>query len=333
MMTTLPNCPVSGKKSFINETEANQFEERNRDRFNTLRQYPYACLNCNSWHLSATPPGNNTIAKVRLPVVQESLSSNTGPKGISAEHVLTMKREGVSVTDIAKHFNVSEPTIYYHLKKDTSVVSTRSFKQAVTLNQVSQEEIELQKKLDDIRRVKERLLESTRMKVDFIDGHVVIKKNNEQITLPLSDVNQLFQTVQKESAAAAAATASPLPVESAKPLKPIWAGLPDIAGPEEQNLRILTIKGTWVATGYNRVVSLGAKKMLECSPDQIQRHLFSSYPQQNDPSGAYEAWVAPCGMYCRVYRKTTVKAKAGMWYLPLCYVNVPLREITAKKVA
>ena len=197
--TEVKKCPVSGKRSFETEDEAAQFEQRNRQEYNLRQQYPYACEDCPTWHLTATPPGTASMARTHLPAVPESKteSRHTGPKGIATAEVVRLRSSGMTLEAIANRLGVSIPSVKYHLDK-TGGRERTSMSSVISLDEISRKKAELEGQLAALTQAQERLLENARMKVQFVGGNILIKKNGEQVTISISDANTLFETLTTE---------------------------------------------------------------------------------------------------------------------------------------
>jgi len=115
-----------------------------------------------------------------------------------------------------------------------------------------------------------------------------------------------------------------LPSAKPVPYDAMWDELPEMATENEKRLRIVTKTGLWIATGYERIVSIGAnrRKFLECSKAQIQKPMFSLYPQEKDGYGVYEMWKSPDGMKVREYKQDDRSFRAGYWYPPLHMLTI-----------
>ncbi len=202
-MSAVTTCPRNGKRSFKSKPDAVAFEEKNRVLHGRARQHAYACEDCPDWHLTAMPPGTSTMATSRLDeALLRSAGRPTGVRNVDRAEVVRLKASGMTQQKIADRLGVSPQTVGYHLRKanggmsvTSSTLIVRPVKQAVTLAQVTDEEAALLAKLEEIKRTKERLLEATRMKVEVQGDNIIVRKNGGQITLALTDIEQLVDCV------------------------------------------------------------------------------------------------------------------------------------------
>src|SRR5207245_1846763 len=84
-----------------------------------------------------------------------------------------------------------------------------------------------------------------------------------------------------------------------KPRSGNWHDVPDVAGDAEAAYRIETNRGTWLATGYARILTLGRTEYVEVEADQVQKRSFALDPKSSGES--YNTYVTPCGMWARNY--------------------------------
>ena len=193
----LPKCPKHGKKSFLTEAAAVDFEEKATLQYNNLQQYAYACEDCNAWHLTTTPPGVNSMAKSHLGQLPL-------PSDVSGEELHRLKDSGLNAKDLAARFGLTEQTVYNRIAKHrmrAGVPSTVK-RQAVTLEQVSLKRIELQRQLEESQRelqsmeqVEQRLREEQRMKYEVTADTITIRKKHEQITITMQELSTLVDGV------------------------------------------------------------------------------------------------------------------------------------------
>ncbi len=213
MTISLPKCPKTGKKSFLDEASTMEFEERNRAQYQILHQYAYACEDCNAWHLSTSPPGNNSMAQTKY---EPGVSVK---KGVNIDEVVRMRKEGKSVQEIADTFGVSLAGIKYHLDKADGKLTTKTNRpaapQLITYEQHRDRRIELeaelvqkkrqhheaealiQTQIDRIKQIEDRLFEERQLKIDRgPNGAVVLKKYNREFDLTREDLAKLLEEVK-----------------------------------------------------------------------------------------------------------------------------------------
>jgi hypothetical protein len=61
--------------------------------------------------------------------------------------------------------------------------------------ELAEQAVALQKKLEELQLTEERLLESTKMKFEIVGNNVVIRKNQEEVTVSVDDVEELYAAV------------------------------------------------------------------------------------------------------------------------------------------
>jgi AcrR family transcriptional regulator len=113
----------------------------------------------------------------------------------------------MSAAQIAKELGVSVPTVYHHLSSgSTNPVGGKPGRPpknpVVSLVDISQRRQELaeqaaalQRKLTELQETEERLRESARMKFEIVGDNVVIRKNQEEVTVSFADVEELHKAV------------------------------------------------------------------------------------------------------------------------------------------
>lgn len=188
-------CPKNGKRSFATEQQAVDFEQRNREQWGSQPQYVYACEDCPSWHLSSSPPGNNTIAHTQLPVVPETETRKLGKKGIETAEVVRLKESGMTVQEIADHFQVTVPAIYHHLRKENKEESSQLITYEEHRDRRIQLEAEVSKLQEEIKRVKaieDRLFDQRQLKIGYGPDGVILSKNGNQFSLTKEDLEKLL---------------------------------------------------------------------------------------------------------------------------------------------
>lgn len=195
-MSTI-TCP-SNKKVFSSEQLAVAFEENNRRSYGGVQQYAYACEECPNWHLTATPPGVATMAATHL-------TGTALPSDVSGEELTRLRDAGTSVKDLVLRFGIPEHIVYKRIAKyrvDSGQTKPTVRRQAVTLDQVSEERLkiqeqmaEMQRKLEEAQRTELRLLEDQKLKFEVVGEGVIIRKKHEQITITLAELNDLYEKV------------------------------------------------------------------------------------------------------------------------------------------
>jgi hypothetical protein len=214
-MTTavaLPKCPKTGKKSFLCEVDAVEFEEKNRQQYNCLRQFPYACEDCTAWHLTASPPGNNSIAQMNYePRVSKK-------KGLDTETVVKLRESGMVVQQIADEYKVSLEAVKYHLRKSEGKVTTkgsRSQSPLITWEQYRDRRIQLetelvmkkqqhqeaetlaQTEIDRLKQIEDRLFEERQLKIGYgPNGLVILSKYDREFDLTAEEVQKFWEEVR-----------------------------------------------------------------------------------------------------------------------------------------
>lgn len=195
----IPKCPKTGKRSFETEQQALEFEERNREQYGNPHQYAYACEDCPSWHLSSSPPGNNRIAQVRLPVALETSTSLTGvghKQGIETAEVLRLRESGLTMQQIADRLHVSVATVSYHLRKDSKDVATPATVSKTGHQDLDVVEAELLRQLEEIQKKKKLMEEAKRLRVEKVNPNSIrIAKEGEAAILPMSELDQLINAL------------------------------------------------------------------------------------------------------------------------------------------
>jgi hypothetical protein len=221
----LPKCPKTGKKSFISEVDATEWETKNHAEYGGIRKFSYSCEDCSSWHLSASPPGNNTIAQVKY---EPGVSYK---KGLDTETVLKHKADGWTVQQIADEYKVSLEAVKYHLRKADGKVptkGTRSTQQLMTWEQYNARRIELeaeltktrrehreteelaQQEIDRVRQIEDRLFEERQLKIGYGPGGVVIlRKYDRQFDLTKEELAKLFDEVSSSAKSSDEQVSSP----------------------------------------------------------------------------------------------------------------------------
>ncbi len=196
-MTTInpSECPTK-KKCFASREAALRFEEEVQAKYpNQMRQYAYACEDCPNWHLSSLPPEARELSKSRpAPVIPPADHKDTTRR----EQILALKRQGLSITEIARRTGVVYQTAYGYcvnagLHIPTSSGTRPSIKPALTVESLSREEQELQAKLHDIQRKRQQLIEAKALKIGSCSQGVRIEKEGNILALSFADAEQLIE--------------------------------------------------------------------------------------------------------------------------------------------
>ena len=208
----LPKCPKTGKKSFMSEADAAEFEGKNRAQYNNLRQFPYACEDCGSWHLTTSPPGNNSIAQVKY---EPGISLK---KGLDTQTLVKHKADGWSVQQIADEYKVSLEAVKYHIRKAEGKLTTktnRSQPQLMTWEQHRDRRVELeaelvkkrqqhrqaeelaQQEIDRVKRIEDRLFEERQLKIEYgPDGQIILRKYDRKFDMTREEIHKLLEEVR-----------------------------------------------------------------------------------------------------------------------------------------
>jgi transposase len=196
-IVALPNCRVSGKKSFVTEAQGTAWEEGNRFKYpNNVKQYAYACEDCSAYHLTAHQPGDQSLQSPLGKAVIDTVDD---------AELYRLRQTGLSAKQIAERFGISEQTVYARTHKyrlENNLVITRPARQPVTLNQVTEKKSDLQQQVEELQRklaemaaVELRLIESQKMKYEVVGDTITIRKKHEQITLELAELRGLMEVV------------------------------------------------------------------------------------------------------------------------------------------
>jgi len=200
-MTTInqnnSECPTK-KKCFASREAALRFEEEVQAKYpNQVKQYAYACEDCPNWHLSTLSPEAYELSKSRpAPVIPPANHKDT-----KREQILALKRQGLSISEIATRTGVAYQTAYGHCVGAGLHVPTpsgtrpSSIKSAMTVESLSEEERELQVKLQDVQRKKQQLIEAKTLKIGpcFNGQGVRISREGNVLALSFGDAEQLIE--------------------------------------------------------------------------------------------------------------------------------------------
>jgi predicted transcriptional regulator len=206
-------CPKTGKKSFPDEATGVKWEEENYATYGGTKKFVYACEDCDAWHLTSTPPGNNSIAQMNYE------SGAPVKKGLDTEEVVRLRKTGLSVQQIADEFKVSLEAVKYHIRKSEGKITTktnRSSPQLMTYEQHNSLWAELetslvntkrhhhdiestaQAEIDRIREIEDRLFEARRLKIDFRpDGVVILRKYDREFDLTRAELLALMDKITR----------------------------------------------------------------------------------------------------------------------------------------
>jgi hypothetical protein len=113
------------------------------------------------------------------------------------------------------------------------------------------------------------------------------------------------------------------------------AELPEFAGEEHANLKfILKRSGTWIATGYHKILEWQAGNKEMCfivfKDMQMQKKIFVLEHSGGDFAEEYEIWKTPDGFEVRRFTKTTNHVMAGDWSAPLAFLATKQKAKTQK---
>jgi predicted DNA-binding protein YlxM (UPF0122 family) len=212
-MNDILKCPKTGKRSFPDEVTATEWNNNNFAQYGGVRKFVYACEDCDQWHLTASPPGNNTIAQVNYePGVPFK-------KRIDTDEVVRMRTSGLSVQQLADHFNVSTEAIKYHIRKSEGKIPSKYTPAAtplMTYEQYNLKRVELeqalgvfkrefdadlqskQAEIDRVRQIEERLYLDRQLKITYgTDGAVILKKYDREFDLTRDEITKLLDEVSK----------------------------------------------------------------------------------------------------------------------------------------
>lgn len=184
-------CP-SKKKSFATEGEAVQFEERNRAQYGSIKQYAYACEDCDSYHLSSLLPGANGHSTITTNYA--AIENGKVPSGCKQRRWVTdddvkqmreLRAQGLNQAQIAARLDFSQMTVSKHL----SGVGDR---QPASLDTIASKKKELEEQLRKLQEEEQRIIEAKRLKVAILpDNHISIRKESQLIVLSPEDCADL----------------------------------------------------------------------------------------------------------------------------------------------
>ena len=214
LVVAVPKCPKTDKRCFESEAAATDFETKNREQYGNPRQFPYACEDCPAWHLTTTPPGNNSIAQNKYDAssVGTRAPGAPGRKGIETQKVVQLKESGMTLRQIADELKITAAAVKYHLDKAEGKIPTAS--QLVTYEQHRDKRIELeaelarkkkqhqeaealaQAEITRIKAIENRLFEQRQLQIGYAPGGtVILSKNNHQFSLTPEEIKKVVAEV------------------------------------------------------------------------------------------------------------------------------------------
>ena len=182
--TAVQKCPSTLKRSFESAQDADAFHENNRAEFGGVRQYSYPCEDCNSYHLTAIPPGtyNSTTNYEQI-----ANSRIVKPRGETTEQVRKLLNEAKSTSEIAKLLSITEAAVQYHKRKIEGTLVPRNV-EVITIESISEREKQLTAQLASLQQQKAELIEAKKVKVaKQLDGMIVISQQAQRIQLSPDD--------------------------------------------------------------------------------------------------------------------------------------------------
>ena len=335
----LPHCPVSNKKSFISEASGVEWDDANRAKNpNIMRHFVFQCDDCPYWHLTPISP---ELAAAPAPPKASAPAPKgrpTGKKNVDPQEVYRLHQGGMAIGKIADKLDVSPQTVTYHLKKfESEKETTRPVEQPVTLSQIAQKKLELQKQLEEMERTEKRLLEEKAMRFKPVDPVTVeVFKEGRTIVLTKMEIAKLCNHFGFTHAAIPATTAITKFTPRKNDNASVWDRYPEFATDEEKTLPIFhAASGTRVANGYKSVVSIGTynrQTFIEVADSQVVKTQFVLDKAQEDYL-PYETYVTPGGFRARRYTEDDGEMLAGCWYLHMNHVvpGVPTGAVAVTK--
>jgi hypothetical protein len=185
------------KKSYPSRAAAEEFAADLKNRYpEQVQQYAYPCEDCPNWHLSSMPPEAYELSKSHPAPAIPPARKDTSTR----ERVLNLKRQGLSVSEIARQTGIVYQTAYsycvdagLHVPRPQPRPASSSIKPAMTVESLSTEERELQAKLEDIKRKKEQLIEAKALKIGPYFGGVRIEKEGNILALSFAEGQDLVE--------------------------------------------------------------------------------------------------------------------------------------------
>jgi hypothetical protein len=199
------NCP-SQKKVFLSETEAIVWEQQNRAKYNTPKQYAYKCEDCPKWHLTSKMPGSVGIASASSSLGRAALMAPPFRKGrgrpSAAEiqdrraKVAHLHSEGKAYAEIARSLGWNEQTIandLHVIKHGSTLKVTKPTSKPLTLDLIASQKQALEAQLKVLAAEEQRLIEAKALKTMLCwDGKgILIQKEGNRLALSLEDCVRL----------------------------------------------------------------------------------------------------------------------------------------------
>jgi predicted transcriptional regulator len=196
--TAIETCPTK-KKCFVSRSAGEKFEEEIHLKYpQQVRQYVYACEDCNNWHLTTQSPESRALARSSIRPI-ESAQPARGTYADKHNEVCKLKRQGMPLTEIAEQTGVPYQTVRnICLSAGLHTVGQArgtEIKAASTVESLSQQEQALEAQLRELQAKKQRLIEENALKlVPCFDGKgVVIKKQIQTLSLSFADAEELVE--------------------------------------------------------------------------------------------------------------------------------------------
>ena len=200
-------CPT-GKKPHATQADAVQFELENQKRFpDQERQYPYLCEQCGAHHLTSTPTGDTTLARVNY---EEAALYNVTKQRRTVEEqielqrkVIEMTQQGVPAKIIADRLDIDQATVY-KLRAGRTVGGLKNTVEGIEAKQLSLKEqmAAIQAQIDAEEQRKKMIIEMRQLKVQWHEDEtgermLVITQDQNRFTLVADDALKLFELLQE----------------------------------------------------------------------------------------------------------------------------------------
>ncbi len=204
------SCP-SNKKAHATEAEAIQFEIRNRQIYpEQERQYPYACDQCTAYHLTSTPPGDKTLARVNYEeaaLYNVTKTRRTPEEQIELQRrVIEMTQQGLPAKLIAERLDIDQATVY-KLRAGKSLGGLRNTVEGIEAKQLSLKEqmAAIQAQIDAEEQRKKMIIELRQLRCQWHEDEagermLVITQDQNRFTLVADDALKLFDLLQERLA-------------------------------------------------------------------------------------------------------------------------------------
>jgi hypothetical protein len=195
------NCK-SNKKCFESEQAAVDFERMNREKYGLAAQHAYKCEECEYFHLTALPPGTESMARV-----------NYGNFGVVSSQrkrvVITPEQEhkarelhksGLSIVEIQKRLGLNHGTdqegSFYQklaalLRENKPIAESRNNK--ASIETIAQRKERLRLELEKLELEEERLRQFNLLRVTADGEKVHLQKCDKSFWLMRSEVNELVE--------------------------------------------------------------------------------------------------------------------------------------------